>query len=173
MTPTDFDWAFAQLLVLEGFHSDTPGDAGGDTILGISQRWWPEWHARLAAAQTWTERTCIAKQFYRREYWDVWRLDDIGNKYVAYELFEMSVNLGTPTVRKLLADRLCEIDCGSIDDALARGGFAMTVWWLNSIQYRFYDELVRRRPEKAQFFRGWQRRCWDTSAEIVRGAFTR
>lgn len=65
--PLDFNWAFAELLKIEGGKS---GDAGG-TDLGVTQRTFDEFLDRhgMTRRDVSTITTPEAKQLYREDYW--------------------------------------------------------------------------------------------------------
>ena len=160
MTP-EFLWAVQQLFLLEGYESDDPRDRGGPTILGISSKYWPEWHKKLDDCKTYDEQVKIAKCFYWTNYWKRHKLDDIGDKFVAYEFFETSVHTMTGA-RKIEGQVLSDLRCGSLKEAAEK-------WWVglflidwNWRQYQYYRDSAQ-----THYFRGWMRRCFDMVGEFV------
>lgn len=75
-------------LQTEGGYVDHPFDPGGVTKYGISQRSYP--HLDIASL---TREQAIA--IYKRDYYDVMKLDGVENDKVAWKIFDMAVNLGT------------------------------------------------------------------------------
>lgn len=75
------------LIAVEGGYSNHPDDPGGETIYGISKRWWPEYWANGRPT------SATAREFYYREFWLAFRLDDVPFP-VAQEIFECAVNMG-------------------------------------------------------------------------------
>lgn len=87
--------AFEVLMELEGggrLHT-VPGDPGGTTKYGVSQRAHQDVNiAELTLAK--------ALDIYRREYWTPLRLQLVNSQTIATEVFEFAVNAGfTPSVR--------------------------------------------------------------------------
>lgn len=74
------------LVHFEGFRSDNAGDAGGDTVYGIS-------HAENPEIKPWPPSLEDAKAWYRAHYWDPHQLDTMPYA-VAARLFLFAVNVG-------------------------------------------------------------------------------
>lgn len=89
--------AFQMLMELEGggrLHT-VPGDPGGTTKYGISQRAHPD----VDIAGLTLEK---ALDIYRREYWEPLKLGAIQSQKIANEVFEFAVNAGfRPAARAL------------------------------------------------------------------------
>jgi len=83
---------------IEGAYSNDPGDAGGETIYGISRRWFPE------AWENGPPSLDAAVAIYIDEFWKPLRCDALDSISVAAELFEAGVNLG-PRDAVLIAQR--------------------------------------------------------------------
>jgi len=93
---TDFDTAFAFLMVLEGggtLHK-LQGDPGGRTIWGISEEYHPDWWKNGPPTET------QARQFYRRVFWEPLGLHTLREQSMAEELFEFAVNANKPPAVK-------------------------------------------------------------------------
>jgi hypothetical protein len=160
----DYDWAFDALDNLEDFGSlsNFEGDPGGRTFGGVSEHYHKAWFDELMAA-TPEKRRCILRRFYYQEFWKPLELDAIGHKYLAYEMFEFSVN--TPRGAELVkAQVLALLKCTSLQEAARRHGFLAVVAF-NAYQYEYY---VERRKSKPQFFASWVRRCFDMNIKMVK-----
>lgn len=154
MTPY-FLWAFQQLVLLEGWETNDPNDLGGPTVLGISSKWWPEWHEKVMEAPNVQAKVGIAKCFYWHKYWKRLNLDAIGNRYVAYERFETTVH-GETLGRKMEKNVCNWFGVSTLKASYEKyGAFAVVVCW-NLFQYDAYVDSTQTR-----YFKGWQRRCWD------------
>jgi len=88
-----FDEEFQKVVMVEGGYSDHPSDSGGKTKYGITED--------VARANGYQGAMVdlpldVAKGIYRRQYWDLLKLDDVAgvSKAVAHELFDTGVNLG-------------------------------------------------------------------------------
>jgi hypothetical protein len=88
----NFDRCFEFIMRWEGYKSNILVDAGGRTIFGISERYWPQ-----VVKQLWdmpkAEARIEAKEFYREHYWQPagcnvfsWPMDLI--------IFDTAVNMG-------------------------------------------------------------------------------
>lgn len=92
----DFDTAFNRLVdpQHEGGYVNNPNDPGGETKYGISKRAFPgEDIPNLTLDR--------AKQIYCDKYWGPAGCDGVPSE-VAYELFDMAVNMGVGTAIKAL-----------------------------------------------------------------------
>lgn len=94
-----FEDSFERLMAKEGRgRSAHKADRGGDTFAGISRRWYPKWLGWVLVdagldgtnAELWD----AVRTFYRVEYWDRLRCDELPDA-IADELFEQAVNIGT------------------------------------------------------------------------------
>lgn len=150
-----FNRSYQQLEVLEGFESNDAGDPGGHTILGITEKYWPKWFARLQAEPTWGGRRCIAKQFYWSEFWTPRHLDNL-NQYIAYEVFEMAVN--TPGGCSDVVKGVLETcgGCDTLQECVEQWGVLPVVLEFNLRQYDWYYD-----NPNTKFFKGWTRRVFD------------
>lgn len=105
----DFDIEFDKVIKAEGGYVNDPNDNGGETYLGISRKFNPNWSMwkliddvkRKYGTKGITNRlksnsniTNHAKSYYKANYWDVLELDDIPNQKIAHQLFDTSVNMG-------------------------------------------------------------------------------
>lgn len=93
--PSNFERAFASLMVSEGGYVNDPNDPGGETKYGISKKAYPELDiASLTAAQ--------AREIYRRDYWNALELDS-RPRSEALCLFDSAVNHGVARTKQLAA----------------------------------------------------------------------
>jgi lysozyme family protein len=101
----DFKIAYAETMKIEGGYASNPSDKGGETWKGISRHYhpnWPGWsiidsfknttkfEENLKASQT-LQRLVL--EFYKEEFWDVMKLDQVENQFVANEMFDTGVNM--------------------------------------------------------------------------------
>ena len=104
----EFGISFRKTTAIEGWYSNDPADAGGETWRGISRRFHPDWPgwatidiekkrdlAGLAERlKENTRLTFLEMQFYRDQFWNRFRGDSIPDQAIADELFDTAVNLG-------------------------------------------------------------------------------
>lgn len=96
----NFDTAFDLLITHEGGFSNRPlsDDPGGATMYGVTEK--------VARANGYTGRMqdftlAMAKDIYRRQYWDACRCDEMPDA-VRYPLFDAAVNSGVSQAIKWL-----------------------------------------------------------------------
>lgn len=86
----DFETAISKVLRHEGGFSDHPDDTGGKTRYGITEAV----ARRIGYLGAMSELPLeLAKQIYKREYWDAVRADELPAQ-VRYVLFDAAVNSG-------------------------------------------------------------------------------
>lgn len=129
----NFDKSFNKLILTEGGYVNDPADRGGETYLGISRVHHPDslmWpiiddvkkvygtkniNTRLKSNSSITKE---AKDIYKKEYWDKFRLDEIPSQRIAHEIFDDAVNRGVRAATKTL-QLILDLDItGKFDDNL-------------------------------------------------------
>ena len=88
--------AFEKLIGVEGGFAKIAGDVGGRTIYGIAENFWPEYWKNGPPTLD------VAKLFYRKEFWNKLRLDEVNSEAIANEIFDSCVNIGFTTPVKWL-----------------------------------------------------------------------
>jgi len=105
----------------------------------------------------------LVMQFYKSQFWDRMRLDQIRNDNTATELFVFAVNAGTRNaVRK--AQKLVGADAdGQVGP--------VTIGLINSfdpdkfdimfdeVELKYYDDIIKRKPSFAVYKNGWKNRA--------------
>ncbi len=189
-----FEKAFAELMPVEGGYSDRPADRGGETYRGISRRWHPEWRG-WAIIDEMRKRcgadfpACLDRDdflqaqvrgFYRREYWQRMRCDEMGRYVVASRVFDMAVNQGRKTSGRHLQEALNILGRPGWYSPLALDGIlgpvsmrALQTYWarepehrsarilerlLALYQGRTYIEILRSDVTQRENARGWVER---------------
>lgn len=117
----NFDKAYQRIEKNEGGYVNDPNDKGGETYKGISRKYHSKsgiWdiidavkskngtkniNQVLAANE---ELQKMVKDIYKKEYWDVFKLDDCPSHGLAVELFDDAVNRGVSSACKILCDTL-------------------------------------------------------------------
>lgn len=152
-----FDQAFHQLLGHEGGYVDHPSDPGGATNWGITER--------VARQNGYTGHmrdlpVSVAKDIYRRQYWNVVRADDLP-ELLRYDVFDAAVNSGNGQALRWLQRALGVADDGRIGPvtlAAARSANA------EAIKRRMLAQRLRFMTDLStwgSFGRGWARRIAD------------
>lgn len=164
---TNFEKAFEKIIMLEGGYSEHQDDPGGKTKYGITEE--------VARQHGYNESMkelslSLAKQIYKKSYWDINRLDEIKNYSIQEELFECGVNCGPSTALKLMqrayntlvTSNYLTIDgkigpntilainnCKFIDDLYDTA---------NILQGYRYIELAEKDNKYKTFYKGWIRK---------------
>lgn len=103
----DFSIAYKRTNVFEGFYSNHANDAGGETLYGISRlkgapfpEFWkivdefkkqPGFPGNMKGNQ---KLITMKTSWYKRNYWDVLKGDQIRHQGIANQLYDISVNKG-------------------------------------------------------------------------------
>ena len=101
----EFEPCFNKVIILEGGYQlhEVPGDRGGMTYAGVARNFWPQWPGwlKIDAGQMDGELTALVSAFYKENFWDRVRGDDIGAQGVAYHIFAFAVNAGLKTAVRM------------------------------------------------------------------------
>jgi lysozyme family protein len=156
----DFHPAFETMIKNEGGYvlHTVAGDRGGMTYAGIArnmQRGWPGWPLIDAGQDVPAQ---MVRDFYKRDFWDPIRGDDLQHQAIAQAIFDFHVNTGRP------ARTLAQLVVGLTPD----GQFGpMTVAALNAAEpERFvlayalakiarYRDIVTKNRTQQKFLLGW------------------
>ncbi len=94
----DFNPCFEKVINLEGGYvlHEVPGDRGGMTYAGIARNSWPKWPGwpKIEAGEIDGDLTEMVREFYRREFWDRIRGDEIQQQTAAFMIYDFAVNAG-------------------------------------------------------------------------------
>ncbi|MDR3578381.1 MAG: glycosyl hydrolase 108 family protein [Oryzomonas sp.] len=118
----DFNAASRQVMGNEGGYSNNPADAGGETYKGIARKFWPQWGGwkfvdgvkanavEPPASGTQAHQNYVAYlnrclggltslqqlvlDFYKRNFWDKYRLSEVNDQAVATWIYDHVVNGG-------------------------------------------------------------------------------
>lgn len=113
----------------EGFYGDDQDDSGGETLWGIARKMNPQWEGWTIVDKHREEKgfpgilknnTTLIKlkeSFYKREFWNKLRGDEILDQAIATELYDSAVNIGVKPAIKMLQKTLALIQTGVMDDA--------------------------------------------------------
>jgi lysozyme family protein len=102
----DFNAAFEKMIADEGGYvlHNVAGDTGGMTYAGIARNKnpnWPGWNLIDHEALNNPLLTGMVRNFYKVEFWDRIRGDEIANQVVAESVFNFGVNTGMGVAVKL------------------------------------------------------------------------
>lgn len=100
----DFTPAFEKMIHDEGGYqlTDIPGDRGGMTYAGIARKPNPDWAGwAFVDRKDFGGATQLVREFYKANFWDRIRGDDITVQPIAETIFNFAVNTGTGVAIKL------------------------------------------------------------------------
>lgn len=99
----DFLPAYEKTMLAEGGYklTNAANDNGGQTYAGISRKFHPTWPGWRFIDGGQTPPTDIVRSFYRTEFWDFIRGDQIKEQAIADSLYDFSINAGQNTAVKL------------------------------------------------------------------------
>lgn len=115
-----FDKALAYTIQYEGGYANDPNDYGGETFVGISRVYWPDWEGWAVIDSKkgdpnfpdvlYTDPAVIqsVKNFYKTNFWDILKGDQIDamDEEIAAEAFDAGVNMGTGRAARFLQEAL-------------------------------------------------------------------
>lgn len=146
----------------EGEHyHNVPGDPGGGTKFGISQRAYPKLDIEnLTLAE--------AHEIYVRDYWNKIHADSVHDPKIAWKLFDISVNSGVLGAVTVVARAIAKIDT-PLDESIALLNNMDSRVAMDRImlaQIRRYVTIVSSNATKIKFLLGWLRRALDDGSSL-------
>lgn len=163
----EFNPAFEKMIRNEGGYKlhHVSGDKGGQTFAGIARNYHPGWSGwRLIDADDLDnpDLTARVRDFYKENYWDRVKGDDIAKQKTAETLFDFAVNAGYRTAVKLAQlvvdatpdgilgpKTLAKLNQAAEDDFALRYALA---------KIARYAEIVNRDRSQNKFLLGWLNR---------------
>ena len=166
----DFLAPFERMLINEGgmvLH-EVQHDRGGQTFAGIARNSWPHWAGWSIVDAGGTPHVDLVRGFYRTNFWNPMRLDDVANQDIARTLFDFGVNAGVKTAIKLAQVVVGATPDGQIgpktiallnmaDPDLFLARFALA-------KLARYEQIVTRDRTQGKFLLGWVRRTLKEAA---------
>jgi lysozyme family protein len=181
-----FDHAYAVTLAHEGGYANHKADRGGETYKGIARKFHPDWPGWLqidAHLATGASRhgldllpglSGLVMAFYRKEFWQPLRCEEIADQKVAEELFDTSVNMGhkrgvqflqrSVNLLGRIGNEVVEdgiigpVTIAAVNALIIEQAAPSIVKAQNGLQFGHYEKIIERDPSQRVFFRGWLRR---------------
>ncbi len=186
-----FDISYAKTMAIEGEYVNNPNDNGGETYAGIARKFWPKWSgwaiidnikAKVgtkassinAEAKIDSALQSLVKSFYKTNFWDVNKLDQVNVQAIADEIFDTGVNMGVVVAAKMLqqALNLCNKNGQSYSDIAEDGKIGPATLsvlnnkavplvifnTLNLLQAERYLDIMRSNKSQEIFWTGWLKR---------------
>lgn len=172
----------------EGGYSNDPVDAGGETICGISRRFFPNWEGWKIVDQVKSLNgniddllkdvsfKMVVAKFYKATFWNIFLGDEIKDQNIANELFDTGVNMGVKTAVTFLQQSLNVLNKnGALFPDLVEDGsmgnktlttlnnlnpddIHILLIFMNVCQGQHYMAYMKKSPTQEKFARGWATR---------------
>ena len=180
-----FNGILKHLIKIEGGYANHPKDKGGETYRGIARNHWKRWAGwKIIDSEKKTNKnfkTDLQKNqqleesvedFYKENFWDKLRCDEVDSWKIKRELFDTAVNSGKGQAVKLLqrAINVCGYglkiatlkEDGTIGDITIEATNMLLPKYdealyrtMNGEQYILYKKIIEKNPSQKVFFRGW------------------
>lgn len=160
----DYITAFEKMIINEGgfvLHNVT-GDRGGQTYAGIARNFHSDWEGWAIIDKGNLDHpglTRMVRDFYKHNFWDKVKVEDIHHQGVAEAIFDFAVNAGVKT-----ASKLAQLVIGATPDGIIG---PKSVSKLNDVDEEHfiakyalakiarYAEICKRNPVQKKFLLGW------------------
>ncbi|MEX8509541.1 MAG: glycoside hydrolase family 108 protein [Leptothrix ochracea] len=172
----DFAPALKATLKSEGGYVNDPTDRGGETYCGIARKMNPKWEGWITVDEL-RKKPNFPKnldsdanllqqiaRFYKINYWDRVRGDDLKDQHIAESLFDFGVNAGTGTSIKLaqIAAKVSPASGVMNDDSLKALNaidpeLFISKFTLNKVAR--YVDICKKNGDQKKFIFGWVRRA--------------
>lgn len=166
----EFITAYKIIIKNEGGYVDDPNDAGGETYCGISRNNFPNWNGwgiidiygcEPGKTLNDADLESAVRVFYKQQFWDKIKGDNIDSQAIATAIFDWNVNSGIHAIKSI--QRIVGVE----DDGICGSGTIRAINDSNELdtlnRYRearevFYRSLAASKPSQAKFLNGWLNR---------------
>ena len=146
----NFDQAYQLIRKREGGYSNHPADRGGETIFGVSSKWFPDDFntiKSLVDAGKTDEAEAYTQGFYKTNFWEPLGADQLSPE-IAPLAFDAAVNHGVGAAKKMIEQS---------------GGDPQAI--INQ-RRDLYSNIIENDPSQAAFQDGWENRMIDNETMI-------
>jgi len=178
-----FDTALRKTLEHEGGYANISGDRGGETYMGISRKFHPDWQGWHIVDKVKNEYggrlprnfkinnpvlDKLVKDYYKRVFWDRIHLDEIQNSSLQELIFDFYVNSEKSGIKVIQSVLRNQFNQNIIIDGIIG---AKTIAAINrckaselfdaikEARIYFYKQIAQR-GDNAKFLRGWLHRAY-------------
>lgn len=171
----NFDLAYKITMSNEGGYANDPQDRGGETWKGVARNFCPQWSGWIlvdkikltkpkslnAALSAEASLDKLVLSFYKVNYWDVIKLDQINSQQVANQLFDIGVNMGTGRAAKFLQQAILPaitVDglVGNMTISSANAQDPKKLYnAINDLRAAKYNQIIALNPSQAKFKNSW------------------
>jgi len=154
----DFNEAIEIVLEHEGGYVNDIDDPGGETMMGISKKAYPNLDIKNLTKED-------VKSIYYKDYWLKAKVEKLPeNLRMVY--FDMVVNMGRSRAVKILQEAIngkgidTSIDGGIGPQTINNAFYSkLEAERLKSYRVKYYADLVNRKPVLGKYWYGWYRRA--------------
>ncbi|MEG3013145.1 MAG: glycosyl hydrolase 108 family protein [Cetobacterium sp.] len=159
-----FEKCFEETLLKEGGYSYHKNDTGGETMFGITK----EVAIKNGYYGNMKDLPLpLAKKIYKKDYWDINKLDEIKNIEIACEIFDTGVNCGVRTAAKFMQEAYNLLTPGNklvTDGIIGKNTIKLInefnkperiLKLSNALQAEYYLKITRNREANESFIFGW------------------
>jgi lysozyme family protein len=157
----NFESAYDKMMEDEGGYvlHEVQGDRGGQTYAGIARKMHPKWEGWQHIDYQETPPTQLVRDFYRKNFWDKIKGDDLTHDVIASSLFNFAVNAGVPVAIKLAQICVKTAPDGVIGpktiSALNQTNPELFVAYYALAKIARYRDIVLRDRSQLKFLLGW------------------
>ena len=160
----DFKPAFEAMIRNEGgfVNHKVAGDRGGQTFAGIARNFHPHWEGWALLDRNETDNpnlTQMVFDFYKAQFWDRIKGDDIKQQRIGESIFDFAVNAGVPVAAKLAQLIVDTTPDGIIGpqtiEKLNKAEPELFVSKYALAKITRYTEIVKRDRSQIKFLMGW------------------
>ncbi len=175
----DFHIGHSVTMGNEGGYANNPADRGGETWMGISRNNWRTWQGWAIVDRIKAEKPAslnhalagdeelnkLVLEFYKNNFWDCLKLDDVECQHVGNNLYDAAVNNGTGAGAKFLQKAVnaftndsLKVD-GSIGPKTIAAANSLDKKGLydkiNELRRQKYEAIIAKDSSQAQFKHSW------------------
>lgn len=173
----DFHAAYNLTSKFEGGYVNDPDDTGGETYAGISRNNWPQWigwefidkikrHHGMNNGERLTgdHIEAAVESFYKTNFWDKIKGDQINNQSIANIMYDWYVNSGYHAIQwmqKVVGVTADGVIGPKTLQAINAGCQEEIFKQYKAARINFYHDIVKKRPAQRKFLSGWLNRTND------------
>ncbi|WDF53905.1 glycoside hydrolase family 108 protein [Mucilaginibacter sp. KACC 22063] len=183
--------AFKITLGNEGGYANNPDDSGGETYMGVTRNYWPQWAGwaivdQIMATKPQSINAALGgnsqlqadvQAFYKQNFWDVLSLDNLNGQQLGNQLFDTAVNMGTGIAGRFLQQGINNIATNKITVDGMVG--PITIAAANAIpEEQLYNQVIALRrqrylniiaanPSQFQFQNAWLSRLTPYNPQLA------
>jgi lysozyme family protein len=157
----NFEQAFDKMMEDEGGYvlHEVQGDRGGQTYAGIARKMHPKWEGWQHIDYQETPPTQLVRDFYKENFWNKIKGDDLVHDVIASSLFNFAVNAGVHVSIKLAQICVKTAPDGVIGpktiSALNQANPELFVAYYALAKIARYRDIVTRDRSQLKFLLGW------------------